>query len=135
VKRSAELAPLSRDHHVALGIALRLRRAEAADVPAAVAAFRGFFAGHGQQHFRQEEELLVDALPTAMARRLADEHGDIRRRAAVLDESAEPESVRELGELLAAHVRFEEREVFPLLEQRLSSRQLAEIGARLADVR
>ena len=38
------------------------------------------------------------------------------------------ERANELGELLNAHVRFEERNLFPLLEERLSGPDLAELG-------
>ena len=38
---------------------------------------------------------------------------------------------RRLGELLAAHVRFEERELFPRLEAVLPPEQLAELGGQL----
>jgi hypothetical protein len=37
----------------------------------------------------------------------------------------------ELGTLLHDHVRFEERELFPLLEDRLSEPQLERLGAAL----
>jgi hypothetical protein len=55
----------------------------------------------------------------ALRTRLLAEHAEIRRRA------------KALGELLAAHVRFEERELFPVLEARLSHDELIELGRRL----
>jgi len=67
VKRSPELAPLSRDHHIALEAALRLRRADAGTVAAAVARFADFWRGAGEQHFRIEEEILLPAVPAADA--------------------------------------------------------------------
>jgi hypothetical protein len=134
MKRSDALAPLSRDHHVALEVALRLRRASATDVDAAAARFTTFWQGTGRRHFEIEEELLLPALPggepdwdDAVARVLA-EHREVRERAERL-QADDLEGARELGELLAGHVRFEERTLFALLEQRLSCDDLAALGA------
>ena len=57
MKRSDELAPLSRDHHQALFVAMKLKRAEADGAE----AFLGFIAAHGGDHFRIEEEILLPA--------------------------------------------------------------------------
>jgi hemerythrin-like domain-containing protein len=122
MKRSEALEPLSHDHHQALFAAQKLRRAD--EVSAATAVFLEFWRGEGAAHFRIEEDILMpawlDAAPDAdraLAARMADEHLTIRtlaRRA----ERGELELVelRELGELLSAHVRFEERELFPRIE-------------------
>lgn len=45
--------------------------------------------------------------------------------------SPAPETLRELGETLEAHIRLEERETFPLLETELPDHALAEVTARL----
>jgi hypothetical protein len=133
MKRSEALAPLSRDHHVALEAALRLRRCSATDVGAAAAHFTTFWQSAGRRHFEIEEELLLPALPgresewdDAVARVLA-EHRQIRQRAERLQVD-DVEAARDLGELLTGHVRFEERSLFPLLEQRLSGDALAALG-------
>ena len=96
MKRSPELAPLSRDHHVALEHALRLRRASDEDVAAVVAGFLAFLLGPGRAHFAQEEELLAPAIPSTwadLAQRMLDEHLEILRRA----EAARPGSLRDGG--------------------------------------
>jgi hypothetical protein len=138
MKRTAELAPLSRDHHVALAHALRLRRASAEDAAAVVAAFLAFLVGEGREHFAQEEALLAPEVPADRAdlvERLLGEHEEILRRAAALGPRPEAGAARELGELLSSHVRFEERELFPLLERRLSASRLLEIGRELNRVK
>src|SRR5919109_3000550 len=61
MKRSAALAPLSRDHHQALVVAQQLRRATDATTAEARQAFLAYWAGHGREHFRLEEELLFPA--------------------------------------------------------------------------
>ena len=138
MKRSPELAGLSRDHHRALEAALRLRRATAADLDDAVARFLEFWRDHGQRHFEIEEEVLLAALPeddgewAATSRRIRGEHDEIRSGAAALETAPDAERARQLGALLNAHVRFEERDAFPLLERRLDAEGLARLGRALA---
>ena len=60
MKRSSALTQLSRDHHTALAMALRLRRAQS---PAADRqAFLEFFESEGQVHFAIEEDVLLPAI-------------------------------------------------------------------------
>ncbi|HSD22807.1 MAG TPA: hemerythrin domain-containing protein [Solirubrobacterales bacterium] len=124
MKRSAALKPLSRDHHQALVAAQRLRRAES--VAEAAPLFLEFWDEHGRNHFQVEEEVL---LPTwaehgphdhpAVVRVLTD-HVAIRRDAArVRGGEASLEDLHELGGRLDRHVRFEEKELFPLIERTL----------------
>jgi len=136
VKRSPALAPLSRDHHHALGAALRLRRAESATVEAAVEHFLTFFRDHGSPHFAIEEQLVLPALPSDDAewadatRRVLDDHAAIRAAAETVAASAEPVDVAHaLGERLDDHVRFEERILFEILERRLAPEELERLGA------
>jgi hemerythrin-like domain-containing protein len=136
VKRSPELAGLSRDHHVALEHALRLRRAGAEDTLKAVARFLAFFVDEGERHFAQEEAVLLPLVPADQSRageRMLSDHAEIRRRAAALGERPDAALASELGELLSAHVRFEERVLFPMLEARLPAATLAEAARRLDD--
>jgi len=138
MKRSPELAPLSRDHHHALEVALRLRRATDETLAEAVEHFRSFWSRQGEQHFVIEERLVLPALADADAewaeatRRVREEHGEIRAGAASLARVPSVPAARGLGELLSVHVRFEERTLFPLLERRLSAAALADLGRALA---
>jgi hemerythrin-like domain-containing protein len=137
VKRSAELTPLSHDHHQALFVAQRLKRAE--DAGEARNRFLDFWRSHGRDHFVIEEEILLPAwtiasgdADRAQAARVAAEHLEIRRAARALErELPDLEALRELGELLERHVRFEERELFPAIEAQLDAEQLAELGTEI----
>jgi hemerythrin-like domain-containing protein len=134
VRRSPELAPLSRDHHVALSHALRLRRATALDVAETAARFLAFFVEEGRAHFVAEEELLgphLRRLREDLARRLLEEHAEIRAGARALGRDPTVAGAHRLGDLLRAHVRFEERVLFSVLESELSVEELDEIGRRL----
>lgn len=139
MKRSPALAALSRDHHQALVVAQRLRRAGAGDAAEARTAFLAFWDAEGSDHFRREEEILLPAFAAhgdphhpLVARTLC-EHVAIRRLAAdLLAGPAAPAVLHDLGEQLAAHVRLEERELFPLLEAAMPEEQLAAVAERLA---
>jgi hemerythrin-like domain-containing protein len=127
MKRHAALQPLSRDHHVALVAAQRLRRATDADAAAARHAFLEFWSEHGAHHFRVEEEVLLPAYAAhgdpeepCVVRMLVD-HVRIREQAQRLEREGAPSvaSLHALGAALEAHVRLEEREVFGLIEAAL----------------
>jgi hypothetical protein len=137
MKRSPELAALSRDHHQALEAALRPRRATPTNIDETVAHFLHFWNRHGSRHFAIEEELVLPALPdhegwAEAADRVRREHDEIRARTAELSTVRPLEPARELGELLRDHVRYEERHLFVLLEERLAPRALARLGRELA---
>jgi hemerythrin-like domain-containing protein len=130
MKRHPALVPLSHDHHHALVEARRLRRA--ADSPESVAvatAFLRFFADDTVRHFREEEELLFPSVVEfEEARELLVqallEHQRLHALTAQLQHSvttggAVDDLMRELGDLLEAHVRLEERQLFPLIERLL----------------
>ena len=137
-KRSEALQPLSRDHHQALKAAIALKRADVDLDP--TSRFLEFWDGEGQHHFRVEEEVLLPLWAEhgahdhpAVVRVLTD-HVDIRRRAMrIRSGRAGVEEMRELGQLLDDHVRFEERELFPLIENTLDENALEALtGAVLA---
>ncbi len=140
MKRSAALTPLSHDHHVALEVALRLRRATDEDLGAAVERFAAFWHPTGLRHFAVEEELLPGALPPRQAgwgaeiARMRAEHERLRALARMLEEDGTDRlaTAHELGTLLNDHVRFEERELFVLLETHLAPGALARLGDRIA---
>jgi hypothetical protein len=138
LKRSEALRSLSRDHHQALAVAQRLRRAE--DPEEAAAAFLDFWLSEGALHFRIEEEVLMPlwaflgTVEPAAAQRLAQEHLQIRTAALGLQERKPSlPAVRELGTQLAAHVRFEERELFELIEQDLDATELERLAKAVTD--
>ncbi|HET8565863.1 MAG TPA: hemerythrin domain-containing protein [Solirubrobacterales bacterium] len=137
MKRAEALQPLSRDHLKALLAAKRLR--EATDAASAAQGFLEFWRTEGRHHFRVEEEVLLPgwALHGAVDRvavgRMLEEHLAIRRgalRAAA--EVASLEELRDLGQLLDDHVRFEERELFPMVEDALASEDLARLAVAIA---
>jgi len=81
------------------------------------------FAADLLSHFATEErELPATLVPIApeFVLRLLDEHTQLRTFLAHMDAGDET-ALQPFGELLAAHVRFEERELFPCFESTLAS--------------
>src|ERR1700754_2700210 len=136
MKRSPELASLSHDHPHALDVARRLRRATPADLDEALAYLRSFWAERGATHFALEERALTPELcPDDMRWRVGvammrAQHEEIRRRAEHVTDLVEANT---LGDLLHDHVRFEERELFGILEKALSADELARVGQALLE--
>ena len=135
MKRAEALQPLSRDHHPALEVALKLRRATDRDADAVRREFLEVWREHGALHFRVEEDVLlpaaahrVDPSDPAVVRVLTD-HIEIRRRASDLEGSEEPVpgDLNTLGEALNDHVRHEERVLFPMIDEALSEEELSRL--------
>jgi hemerythrin-like domain-containing protein len=143
VKRHDALEQLSRDHHQALFQAMRLKRASEEDADIVLADFLDFWFGVGHLHFRAEEEVLLpaysaygDASREEVVRVLVD-HVEIRREAHALGATKgdpPPERLRALGERLDAHVRHEERVLFPLIEEALPDAELARVARGVDEV-
>ncbi|HET6830103.1 MAG TPA: hemerythrin domain-containing protein [Solirubrobacterales bacterium] len=137
MKRTAELTPLSHDHHQALFVAMGLKRAEG---PEAATAYLDYHESTGARHFEVEETVLLPGwlaadpgAEVADAHRILAEHLEIRTATARLRSGElSVAELRALGELLARHVRFEERELFPRIEERLDEPTLQRLGAAIA---
>jgi hemerythrin-like domain-containing protein len=137
VKRARALQPLSREHLKSLLAAKRLR--DATDAAEAGRDFLDFWEREGKRHFRVEEEVLlpgwalhgpVDRVAVA---RMLEEHLAIRRVALrVAAEEASLEELQDLGRLLDDHVRFEERELFPMVEEALAPEDLDRLAEAIA---
>lgn len=138
MKRAEALRPLSREHLRALLVARSLKASE--DVEAARVEFLEFWLGEGQIHFRVEEEVMLPVwsrwcdVDRAGVRRMLEEHLSIRADALRMEEgSVNLQHVRQLGHLLHDHVRFEERQLFPMIEDALTDEQLEKLAAAIEE--
>lgn len=137
MKRCPELQDLSREHHTALQLALQLKRAavsgDEARIEAACLRVRDVFARELLPHFREEEDCLLPQLAgagaNAVVARTLIEHRALQRLVREL-EIPDPEVLLRFAELMAEHVRFEERELFELAEALLGRNLLARILPR-----
>lgn len=147
MKRTPELRTLSEVHHLGLVHARRLRRAQKGEetnsAKSAAKEFLDFWQKETSIHFRKEEEVLLpvvaryggDVSQDSLVEMLA-QHAYIRALIVRLSDevmggNVRTETLHEIGEQLEAHIRLEERVVFPLLEESLSEAALTELAARL----
>jgi hemerythrin-like domain-containing protein len=149
MKRHSALIPLSRDHHDGLAQALRLRRAAGdGDASARLAAAREFvefFRSEERVHLRDEEEELfplflrhVRSQPAPL-RDARIQHVRLEGFARTLEIAVAAGSVDRgtldaAGELLEAHIRLEERQLFPLIEELVPDDELRRLGLASRDV-
>lgn len=126
MKRTPALQPLSREHHTALTLAKACERAaqsrdEERVVQTCQRAIRAF-SDELEPHFQIEEQSLLPLLHSAenkpLEQRTLADHQQLR---ALLDglQQNDVGALDSFGKLLSAHVRFEERELFPALESLL----------------
>ena len=138
MKRSQALQPLSHQHHQGLFVAQKLRRATEEDKGDVREQFLDFWDSEARGHFRVEEEVLLPAYArhAAIDRpevvRVLTEHVLIRRFAGDLGAApSEVAQLQALGELLEGHIRHEERTLFPLIEEAMTSDEQAVLAATI----
>lgn len=128
IKRSHQLAPLSREHHDGLLFAWKIK--QGLENRTSVELLRKFsmwyWRNHIKPHFYQEEKILIPYMPEGheMAIQLKEEHDHIRELILEIDKQPDIQSLKILCDLLNKHIRFEERELFKYLEELLSKEQL-----------
>lgn len=140
IKRHETLKPLSRHHMIGLHLALKLKRAgtekSRLTLEEIVQDAREFWQPEGQEHFREEEEILLPTYaefadinhPEIVTMLL--EHVQIRSGINKLLEQKKftlPE-MHQLGMLLEQHIRREERLIFPMIEKALPEEKLEELA-------
>jgi len=140
-RRHESLIPLSRQHQHALLLCLRIHRGlieHSADSNwlqlKADHAIR-FFEGDLVTHFQAEEEFLFPAMreipaATEIVDELLAEHGQMRQ---LIDQLRQMEigsiaaTLKEFADTLEAHIRKEERKLFPIYEQQASPETIARV--------
>ncbi len=131
IKRSEQLAPLSREHHDGLLFAWKIKQGLENNTP--LDTLRSYalwyWRHHIKPHFYQEEKILLPYMPEdhPMAIQLKEEHDHIRELILGLDEEADKQTLLILCDLVSKHIRFEERELFVFLERLLSKEQLDKV--------
>lgn len=144
MKRHEGLAPLSREHHDGLLLAVRLQQGTSAllrlwshDTAWQARYVTRFFDEHLAVHFSTEEEHLFPAcaaLPGLgdVVAELVREHEEMRSLAAGLrapqDEAKRAASLLQFGTVLERHIRTEERVLFPRCEELLAPADLERIA-------
>ncbi|MFT3946338.1 MAG: hemerythrin domain-containing protein [Agriterribacter sp.] len=139
MKRHAALLPLSREHHSALILAQLIKK----DAP----AYRGmptdtqgklnyavaFFETDLIEHFYKEEIILekvkhANVEIETLSKEIIAEHSALKNHFVQLKTAIDKiAALDELGKLLEAHIRKEERVLFPLIQEHCSEALLAHL--------
>lgn len=129
MKRVKELKKLSRDHHRALVFAKRAKKArENGTVPEVWLEIEKYYDSELEAHFRAEELHIVPNLLKLgkhdLVNQLKIEHAEIRDHFNTTSPRT-PDALLTFGQLLEQHVRFEERELFNVVQDIFEPEDLA----------
>lgn len=145
MKRHPALVTLSHEHHHGLRWARKLRELDP-EIPedrlrALASEFLEAWDSEINPHFWKEEEILLPLharegesnIPEI--HQMLQQHISLRREVLRLKEQADRTILGKLAELLTDHIRLEEREVFPRIEQDCSQELLGTINEQLEQER
>ena len=138
MKRDKNLVNLSSEHHDGLVIALRIKKAlERPNNYQAIVNYVLHLWDSLKNHFNQEEENFLQSenidKENELIKRMLNEHERFEELVNRLSSGNDTvkEALTEFAELLNDHIRFEERELFPYVEQSLTKDELEQIGINL----
>lgn len=142
MKRADQLQPLSREHH--LGLVLSRHAKECSNDVQEIAEhwtkLTDYINQNMTHHFKVEDDLLLAKLQPYQQNhpQLAEVIGKIAEQHQKLYQLVDSPSlsavrVQQLATALYDHIRFEERELFPLAQQVLSEQELDAIYAASAE--
>ncbi len=140
IKRSNELVPLSRDHHSGLLLCWKIKtgiqKSIDADRIANYVVF--YYRSHLEEHFRQEEEYIfpLPGKEDPLIQKAVSEHRELTGLITQLV-SEKPkgyENLEKLMNLLETHIRYEERELFPYIEQKADNSRFKNAGEIIAEL-
>lgn len=134
--RDENLYVLSHEHHQGLIFAVRLRKAHQASSETLKHYINDFWDTSLNSHFSNEEKLFLDLITDKeLKKRFLKEHKQIRDLLRDITDSEEEivEKAMQFGVLINDHIRFEERILFPWLQENLTLAELKLIGASLDD--
>jgi len=136
VKRDENIKRLSREHHFSLLFCWKIRKGLKTDV--ATERIRKyvqyFWQQHLQPHFREEEKIFFAPIKDRLVQRAINEHKYIKQQVEDLANYSgnnERKSLAKIADMVYEHVRYEERDLFPHLERKLSKEQLENIGEQI----
>ncbi len=135
IKRTEELQPLSRQHHNGLLFCLLLHKgvAKLAEPEVMRDFVQHFWYKDLQHHFDMEERYLIPLkdkyhqLENPLER-MIQEHYELKSIINEISLNPTHQTIDELRKKLDDHIRFEERVLFPLIEETISLPEREKIG-------
>ncbi len=137
IKRSKELVPLSREHHDGLLLCWKIRTglSNKTDISRIVDYTLHFCNTSLKLHFQKEEKFLFTLLPATDSFRIQaeDEHEKIEKYTLRIKQETNnaEKTLNDFADLLEQHIRFEERNLFPHIEQVANAQELQVAGMKI----
>ncbi len=138
VKRNENILKLSKEHHFSLLFCWKIRQGLKNETATKrIIQYVQYFSTHFlMPHFREEEDFLFALLDGAKVEKATEHHKMITNLIAELSNNNEINSrelLQKITNMVEEHIRYEERELFPYLEKKLSDVQLEAVGKQLMD--
>lgn len=135
--RNKNLYVFSHEHHHTLVFSVRLKKASKTNVETLKKFINHFWSNSLEDHFKNEEKLFLKYLKnTELRNQFLAEHKQINSVVSEINSSDENiiKKALELSELLKLHVKFEEKLLFPWLQDNIETDKLDEIGKALESI-
>ena len=136
MKRDKNIVPLSQDHHFGLLSGWKIKQGIKKNISyERIKKYINYHWDNSQSfHFDEEEKILFPYSDDELTQRALDEHKEIRKLLKTLNEVEDFELLTLYADKVTEHIRFEERVLFPHLENILTEEQLAEVGKKLNEI-
>ena len=135
MRRNINLQDLSKDHHQGLLLGWKIKQGLKQQVPTAIikSYIEYFFKEALLPHFKEEEVILLSCLAdeNELKQKTLEDHRLIEKLVEKICREEKEDEMYFLADTLDAHIRFEERTLFPYLEDRLSVSVLEDIGNQI----
>lgn len=140
LKRHPALVPLSKDHHFGLLLCWKIRTGIKKEIEEdrITAYVNYFFQNHLHTHFKEEEKYIFTVLDEKDEKRKKAEkqHRKINRLVEKL--STEPDKNNDtlalIEEEVEAHIRFEERDLFPYIQTTQDEAELEKLRKKIEEI-
>ncbi len=130
LKRVEQIQDFSREHHFGLLLGWKIKTGinKGIDPNRILEYVKWFWENHLIPHFEEEERLLFPLLPESnpLRKKAVEQHEEIYSK--ITNLKAEASSLLAFKDLLDAHIRFEERELFMEIQNRATPKQLDQVA-------
>lgn len=136
-RRNVNLIKFSHEHHHGLVFCSRLQKINAVSNSILKSYINEFWDLYLLGHFDNEEKLLLPLMEkNEITLQFLQEHKQIKELVSTINTSKKEvhDLALDLASQLKAHIRFEERILFPYLEKKLSIDELETIGNALEEI-
>lgn len=136
MKRNENLILLSRDHHFGLLCSWKIRQGIKKNV--SYERIKNYINYYWEEnlsrHLKVEDIVLPETENNSLQIQMEKEHIEIRKLIKTMNQTQDFRILKDFADALQNHIRFEERVLFPHLEEYLSDEKMDEIGSQLNQI-